>query len=106
MIPIINVEKLMKEEYDKNIIHEIHDACRNVGFFYIQNYGIDELEEDRLVELSKAFFSRPLEEKLTIAMKNAGKSWRGYFPVGGELTSGRPDNKEGLYLGDDADPTG
>ncbi|HEY0301255.1 MAG TPA: 2OG-Fe(II) oxygenase family protein, partial [Rhizomicrobium sp.] len=25
--------------------------------------------------------------------------WRGYFPVGGELTSGKPDRKEGLYFG-------
>ena len=24
---------------------------------------------------------------------------RGYVPLGGELTSGRPDLKEGLYLG-------
>ena len=28
-----------------------------------------------------------------------GRAWRGYFPVGGELTSGKPDLKEGLYFG-------
>ncbi|MEP6504185.1 MAG: 2OG-Fe(II) oxygenase family protein, partial [Betaproteobacteria bacterium] len=28
-----------------------------------------------------------------------GRAWRGWFPLGGELTSGRPDWKEGLYLG-------
>lgn len=28
-----------------------------------------------------------------------GRSRPGYFPVGGELTSGRPDRKEGLYFG-------
>jgi isopenicillin N synthase-like dioxygenase len=32
-------------------------------------------------------------------MELAGKAWRGYFPVGGELTSGRPDLKEGFYFG-------
>ena len=32
-------------------------------------------------------------------MKKLGKYWRGYFPVGGELTSGYPDRKEGIYLG-------
>jgi polar amino acid transport system ATP-binding protein len=32
-------------------------------------------------------------------MSLAGRAWRGYFPAGGELTSGRPDWKEGLYLG-------
>ena len=32
-------------------------------------------------------------------MARGGRAWRGYFPVGGELTSGRPDQKEGLYFG-------
>src|SRR6185369_9751420 len=26
-------------------------------------------------------------------------AWRGWFPLGGELTSGVPDAKEGLYFG-------
>jgi isopenicillin N synthase-like dioxygenase len=34
-------------------------------------------------------------------MANAGSAWRGWFPLGGELTSGRPDGKEGLYFGSD-----
>ena len=32
-------------------------------------------------------------------MERGGRAWRGYFPVGAELTSGRPDLKEGLYFG-------
>ena len=32
-------------------------------------------------------------------MANGGAAWRGWFEVGGELTSGRPDFKEGLYFG-------
>ena len=32
-------------------------------------------------------------------MSKGGAAWRGWFPVGGELTSGKPDCKEGLYLG-------
>ena len=47
--------------------------------------------------------------KMEIAMARGGPAWRGYFPVGAELTSGQPDLKEGLYfgaeLGDD-DPPG
>ncbi len=38
---------------------------------------------------------------MEIAMKHGGRAWRGYFPVGGELTSGQPDLKEGLYFGSD-----
>jgi isopenicillin N synthase-like dioxygenase len=32
-------------------------------------------------------------------MKKGGAAWRGWFPVGDELTSGKPDCKEGIYLG-------
>ena len=32
-------------------------------------------------------------------MAHGGRAWRGYFPVDGELTSGRPDRKEGIYFG-------
>ena len=37
-------------------------------------------------------------------MRRGGRAWRGWFPVGGELTSGRPDRKEGLYLGAELGP--
>jgi len=40
-----------------------------------------------------------LADKLEIAMERGGRAWRGFFPVGAELTSGRPDLKEGLYFG-------
>src|ERR1044072_3444292 len=38
-----------------------------------------------------------------IAMSRGGRAWRGYFPLGGELTSGQPDLKEGLYSGTELD---
>jgi isopenicillin N synthase-like dioxygenase len=36
---------------------------------------------------------------MRIEMSRGGKAWRGYFRVGDELTSGKPDQKEGLYFG-------
>ena len=50
-------------------------------------------------EASAEFFALPLADKLEIAMERGGRAWRGFFPVGAELTSGRPDLKEGLYFG-------
>ena len=40
----------------------------------------------------------------TIAMARGGRAWRGWFPVGGELTSGVPDRKEGIYFGAELGP--
>ena len=36
-------------------------------------------------------------------MSEGGRAWRGYFEVGEELTSGKIDLKEGLYLGQELD---
>lgn len=74
-------------------------ACCEFGFFYVTEHGIDPHLATSLAELARAFFAQPLERKLEIAMARGGAAWRGYFPVGGELTSGRPDRKEGLYFG-------
>jgi isopenicillin N synthase-like dioxygenase len=74
-------------------------ACRRHGFFYIAGHGVDEALQARLEVLSRQFFDQDLETKMEIRMERGGKAWRGYFPVGGELTSGKPDLKEGLYFG-------
>src|SRR5690606_28011674 len=47
----------------------------------------------------RTFFALPEATKMEIAMAKGGRAWRGFFPLGGELTSGRPDGKEGLYFG-------
>ncbi len=77
----------------------IGQACREHGFFYILGHGVDEGLQERLLNVSREFFAEPLERKMEIRMALGGRAWRGYFPVGGELTSGRADLKEGLYFG-------
>jgi isopenicillin N synthase-like dioxygenase len=78
---------------------EIARACRAHGFFYAVGHGVGAEVLESLEEESRAFFAMPLERKMAIAMPLGGRAWRGYFPVGGELTSGRPDLKEGIYFG-------
>jgi isopenicillin N synthase-like dioxygenase len=77
----------------------IGTACRAHGFFYAAGHNIAPALFAQLDEAARLFFALPLAEKLEIAMEHGGNAWRGYFPVGGELTSGRPDNKEGIYFG-------
>ena len=78
---------------------KIGQACQECGFFYIIGHDVDDGLQQRLEQLSRQFFAQPLETKLEIRMALGGKAWRGYFPVGGELTSGKPDMKEGIYFG-------
>jgi polar amino acid transport system ATP-binding protein len=77
----------------------IAEACRAHGFFYIVGHDVDEHIVARLEALSHRFFALPEEVKSRWAMPLGGRAWRGWFPLAGELTSGRPDWKEGLYLG-------
>src|SRR5712691_3477442 len=99
-IPIVNIGALLSETEDHHgVAARIGQACRDCGFFYIINHGVDEHLERRLEEVSQQFFAQALETKLEIDMSRGGRAWRGYFPVGGELTSGKPDLKEGIYFG-------
>ena len=77
----------------------IDRACREVGFFTVVGHGIDPDHLARLDALSREFFALDEDEKAAISMAHAGAAWRGWFPVGGELTSGVPDRKEGIYFG-------
>jgi len=78
---------------------DIRAACEAHGFFYLVEHGVTPEILANLDAESRRFFARPPAEKMAISMERGGRAWRGYFPVGGELTSGRPDLKEGLYLG-------
>ena len=99
-VPIIDVSPLVKGSGDRlAVATQIRKACTTFGFFYISGHGIDEALQDRLEELSKQFFAQEREVKMQIRMALGGRAWRGFFPVGDELTSGKPDLKEGLYFG-------
>ena len=103
-IPIIDISPLVTGEGDRiNVGKSLRKACTEFGFFYIIGHGIDEQLQKRLKKGSQQFFAKPTEEKMKIKMALGGRAWRGYFRVGDELTSGKPDLKEGLYLGIELD---
>jgi isopenicillin N synthase-like dioxygenase len=78
---------------------QIDDACRDVGFFFVVGHGVPLELQTRVDSLAREFFALPNEEKAAVEMRRGGRAWRGWFPVGGELTSGEADMKEGLYFG-------
>src|SRR5215813_2858874 len=99
-IPVIDVSALVSAgEGRHEVAARIGAACRESGFFYIVGHGVDEGLQQQLEEVSRRFFAHDVGTKLQTAMSRGGRAWRGYFPVGGELTSGKPDLKEGIYFG-------
>jgi isopenicillin N synthase-like dioxygenase len=110
-LPVIDVSPLVNgearavheaqpvQEAQARVARQIQAACRDHGFFYVTGHGVAAGLLDELADASAEFFALPVPEKMEIAMARGGRAWRGYFPVGGELTSGQPDLKEGLYFG-------
>ena len=99
-VPVIDVSALVAGTPARTAVAgEIGQACRAQGFFYVTGHGVDPPICDRLVAASRQFFALDQPTKMQGRMSLGGRAWRGYFPAGGELTSGRPDWKEGLYLG-------
>jgi isopenicillin N synthase-like dioxygenase len=104
-LPVIDVSPLVTGRGDYSAVaSEIAQACRDSGFFYIVGHGIDEGLQRRLEDASRRFFAQDLDTKMEIAMAKGGRAWRGYFPVGAELTSGKADVKEGIYFGAELAP--
>jgi len=98
--PLIDVSPLLAAGGDRSAVAgAIGAACRAHGFFYVTGHGVDPAMIARLEDLSHRFFELDEAAKMQWRMALGGRAWRGYFPLGGELTSGRPDWKEGLYLG-------
>jgi isopenicillin N synthase-like dioxygenase len=101
-VPIVDVSPLIGHGDAASVrrcADAIDRACRDTGFFYVLGHGVSDELTERLDREARAFFARPDESKAAIAMAHGGRAWRGWFPVGGELTSGRPDWKEGIYFG-------
>jgi isopenicillin N synthase-like dioxygenase len=99
-IPIIDAHELVAGAPGRHAVAAgLGEACRQSGFFYVVGHGVSEELQQRLRELSQRFFAQDLDTKLKIRMALGGRAWRGYFRVGDELTSGKPDQKEGVYFG-------
>lgn len=103
-LPIINVAPLLSGDETREIAAEIARACKDTGFFYATGHAISGETLAKLNSASRHFFALPEAQKMEIAMAKGGRAWRGYFPVGGELTSGKPDRKQGLYFGEELGP--
>lgn len=104
-LPVIDIQPLIALTDERlSVAEQIGRACRDKGFFYIVGHGVSWQLAARLERLSRQFFAQDPETKMEICMAKGGRAWRGYFPVGNELTSGKPDLKEGLYFGAELSP--
>jgi isopenicillin N synthase-like dioxygenase len=104
-LPVIDVGPLRaRSAGEAGVADAIDAACRRTGFFLVTGHGVDPALASLLEALSREFFGLPEDVKARIAMRHGGRAWRGWFPLGGEVTSGVPDGKEGVYFGAELGP--
>ena len=86
------------------VVEQVKDACQSVGFFVITGHGVPADILRSAFSESRAFFARPLDEKMRIRRPGPGIS-RAYNAVAGQslgLTVGQkapPDLMESLGFG-------
>ena len=82
----------------------IRAACRDIGFFYIENHGVPRATLDDILDLARTFFALPDAEKRKVHIRNSPCS-RGYEGLTAQtLDEGAPpDLKEGFGIGNDLD---
>ncbi|MDA0787818.1 MAG: isopenicillin N synthase family oxygenase [Proteobacteria bacterium] len=94
------------------IASDIHDACRNIGFFYIVNHGVPAQWVRDQFDWAARFFELPMDEKLPLHMRNSATT-AGYEPIAEQRLDSQdtssepapPDLKESYYCGMDLPDT-
>ncbi|MCU1389899.1 MAG: 2OG-Fe(II) oxygenase family oxidoreductase [Ilumatobacteraceae bacterium] len=103
-VPVIDISGIARAGGRDEVASAIDRACRDTGFFCVVGHGIDPTLLPRMDAAAREFFALPEAVKARIAMSVGGSAWRGWFPLGGEVTNGVPDRKEGLYFGEELGP--
>jgi isopenicillin N synthase-like dioxygenase len=97
-VPVIDLSRSDAPE-------QIDLACRTVGFFALTGHGVAPQLRRDLIETARRFFALGPDAKARVGLAAGGTAWRGWFPLGDELTSGVPDLKEGFYVGRELPPS-
>ena len=90
----------------KILTEQLNDAIKNVGFFYIVNYGLTQEQVDRQFAIGKAYFELPDEEKIKYRSARELGKYNGYKPRGEyHIKDGVYDNIEIYNMGKKFDQT-
>lgn len=98
-LPIIDLSDLLSGD-PADVARAIGKACRETGFFYISNHGIDPSLQQAVFTEARRFFALPEQDKRALD-KAHSRANRGYEALRAQtLEPGAPaDLKEGFYIG-------
>jgi isopenicillin N synthase-like dioxygenase len=100
-IPLIDIAPFTggTDRNGEDVIRQVEEACRDVGFMYVVGHGIPSQTVARTRNAVIAYFKRSIEEKLGDAITR--DNYRGYIPAGfftANVGGSDSDNYEGYKL--------
>ena len=86
-IPVIDIAPFLNgtAQEQETVAREVDRACSSLGFLIISGHGVPESQIEDMRSVSRAYFDRPLEEKLKLRMPP--DRYRGYISLGSEALS-------------------
>ena len=78
-IPLIDISEFPANGSPETV-ERVEQACRDVGFMYIEGHGIESDTIHRIREAVIAYFAKPGDEKLSERITR--NNYRGYIPTG------------------------
>ncbi|CAG5183421.1 uncharacterized protein ALTATR162_LOCUS10572 [Alternaria atra] len=99
-LPKIDFQRIYSDNLDdrKELAREVGAACRDIGFFYAVNHGVDNDILEGTFEALKEYFALPKDIKMETHNQKTEK-FRGYEAfLEGKLD---PNLKEGFLMGED-----
>ena len=81
-VPIIDLRGgvFTTSEEKTAVALEISEACKQAGFFYIVNHGVEAGAVEDMFRAAHQFFDLPAEAKEEVSLKKMGHLFRGYLP--------------------------
>jgi isopenicillin N synthase-like dioxygenase len=87
-VPVVDIAPFLsgRPAGKRAVARQIAQACTDIGFFTIVGHGVPADLVSEMLDVTKAFFDLPLEEKLRVRQPRPDQS-RGYLGLGGENVS-------------------
>ena len=94
-VPVIDFQAISRGELSTSENSKLDMACREIGFFYLENHGIETSTLEAVWSVTQQFFALPLEQKLLV--ERSERNARGFYNQ--ELTKNIRDMKEVFDFG-------
>lgn len=105
-IPVVDVGPLGSGGMaEQETVRQIREACEGVGFFYVQNHGVQETAVNVILDEARRFFALPEASLHDLLLQNS-QVFRGYLPPGkrGNNKKRPPDILHAFNLGPELGP--